>query len=514
MIGRLIDRLVSVFAPQAAVQRAHARRVLERSFDSARSDRLTGHWNPSNKSADLWLLNDADKIRARARDLCANNAYARGIVRALVRNVVNTGIRPQAKTGDKQFNRDAEKLWSRWCEVAEASGGMSFYELQRLVYKETKEAGEALVHFVNLDDDRSRPLPLALELIDIDRLASDEVFYSARGRAPNGNLIRRGIEVDAAGRPVAYWIYPQHQNDIYSTSYKPERMDAANFLHVFRRDRAGQTRGASDFAPIIIWLKQLGYYVENELQASAVASCFTAAIKTFAGAADGGLYDDIDSDATDTDGNTFEYLQPGLVARLMPGEEIETINPSRPNAQADAWIGLMLRSMAVGVGLSYERLTRDYSQTNYSSNRAADLEDRRDFRSEQNWLIRQLCRPIWRRFVESAVLHGSPGFPSANELIADYDEWTSHEWQAPGWEWVDPVKEQKASAEAIATNLSTLTEELGKRGKDTREVLEQKRADLELIDEVLGDLMPDPQPPEAATEPEVQPQDEEAMANG
>ena len=161
----------------------------------------------------------------------------------------------------------------------------------------------------------------------------------------------------------------------------------------------------------------------------------------------------------------------------MPGEDIEVINPSRPNAQADAWITLILRSMATGVGLSYERLARDYSRTNFSSNRASDLEDRREFRMDQRWLVSRWLRPPWAKFVESAVRAGVTGFPSPGEFAQDYHAWIRHEWQPPGWEWVDPLRQSQAAQIALESGLTSHSDELSVQGKSFASVVEQRKRD-------------------------------------
>jgi lambda family phage portal protein len=498
MIGEAFDHLVSWINPAKAARRSYARSVYRRrSYDGAKSDRTNDHWRPSNRSPDMELMSDANTIRARARDLTRNNAYARGIINALLRNVVGCGIVPQARVvtdaGEpiEVINDACDTLFDRWARVADAGNRLTFWEIQRLAYREVIEAGECLIHFTTIEDDRARPVSLALELIDADRLAED--YLALRRASPEaGNEIRRGVEVDSLGRPVAYWLYPGHPADLYSGFVTPIRRPASEFLHLYRMERIGQTRGISLFAPLISWLKNLGYYVDNELQASAVASCFTAAITTMGGPADGGLLAGDETSSSDSDANQFEYLQPGMVARLMPGEKVETVDPTRPNTSAEAWINLMLRSMAVGSGLSYERMAKDYSKTNYSSARASDLEDRREFRADQEWLEYHLVGPVWQRFIETAVLEGKLSIP-AEQLVSDYDRYTAHAYQAPGWEWVDPVKEAESSQMALDSNLTTLADELGQRGRDLMDTLRQRQREKKLLDK-FG-LTPEPVAP-------------------
>ena len=514
MIGEWIDHITSWLSPTTAARRSHARQVYHRnrrSYEGAKTDRLNSNWRPENRSPDAELLGDANKIRARARDLVRSNAYAKGIINALLRNVVGCGIVPQARvTNDagepvERLNDALDGLFDHWARVADAGGRLTFWEIQRLAYREVIEAGECLVHFVQIEDDRSRPLSLALELIDADRFA-DDYLTTTRIAVGNGNQLRRGVEVDPLGRPVAYWLYPAHPQDLASIYIQPVRYPASEFIHLYKCDRIGQTRGISLFAPLISWLKNLGYYVDNELQASAVASCFTAAITTLAGPADGGLLSSDDSSSSDADANSMEYLQPGMIARLMPGEKIESVDPSRPNSQAEAWINLMLRSMAVGSGLSYERMAKDYSKTNYSSARASDLEDRKEFRADQEWLEYHLIGPVWRRFVEMATLEDSerPATDqklqlSPTQLISAYERFTAHAYQPTGWEWVDPVKEAESSQLALAMNLTTLADEAGAKGKDWIDILRQRKREKDMMASLgLDDMQADATPDESA----------------
>ena len=488
-MSNIIDKMIGFFSPATALRRMQFRRVynhanrnedqLNRAFEAAKIDRLNKNWNAQNRSADSELYDDADTIRARARDLVQNNAYAKGVVRAKVRNIIGAGIKPQSRVElpdgkpNEKFNNAAEKLWNRFQRVIDVTGRQSFYEMQQSIIAEVTEAGEVLVQFVEINDP-TRPLPFGLEMIDVDRLSGSELY----GNSDNGNEIRRGVEIDAQGRTVAYWLYPYHPNGLNVYQSNPVRHDASNFIHLFRPNRVGQTRGVSEFAPIVRWCKNLDRYMDNELTSSTIASCFSVAIKTISAGADGGIVGESSDDGQDSNGNAFEYLEPGIVARLFPDEEIQVIDPSRKQSDAVAWLTLMQRAMGVGVGLSYERLTRDYSQTNYSSNRASDLEDRREFRMEQQWLIRQLCIPVWERFISTAVLAGKDGFPDSVEYLANFSDWTQHEWQPPGWEWVDPLKEVKATTMAIDANLTTVAKETLKRdGSDWRANFKQRETE-------------------------------------
>ena len=118
----------------------------------------------------------------------------------------------------------------------------------------------------------------------------------------------------------------------------------------------------------------------------------------------------------------------GLIAELL----------TRPECADNfaEYMRVQLHAIAAGVGLTYELLTGDLSQVNYSSIRAGLIEFRRRMEALQ-WqlLVPGLCRPVWQRFVETAQAAGllPPGAIEA-------------EWTAPRFEAVDPLKDVQAAA--------------------------------------------------------------------
>ena len=499
MIGRLIDSLVSAVSPLSGLRRAQARKLL-RSYQGGEPSRVASARNPKNQPADMELMGPfgADRLRAWARDMVRNNAYAWGVVDTIVSSVVGCGIKAQSTyetpEGEdiEELNDVRDKVWSEWCEVCDVNGQYTFEEMQAAIQREIVEAGEVLVRIVrtpeNVFHGILRPVPLALELIEADRLAGDKDTYAARLSADSGNRIIRGVEVDDLGKPVAYWIYKDHPLQPYAFTRTPERIPANEVLHLFRRDRVGQTRGVTWFAPALSWIRDLGTYVDNELQASAVASCFTVAIKSHTPI--GNLFDPDGGTGTDAAGNRQRYVEPGMIMELAPGEDVVGLNPGRPNAGAEPWIGLILRGIAVGTGLSYEVVARDYSQTSYSSSRTSQLEDRRRFRCWQQYLIRHLLQPVWDAFSDAAAISAIQGFATSTELLEDRRKFAPVEWQTPEWEWVDPQSEQTASEMALNSFTDTYQNVLGSRGRSFRSVFYQ-RAKEERMRKKLGLITPE-----------------------
>jgi lambda family phage portal protein len=198
----------------------------------------------------------------------------------------------------------------------------------------------------------------------------------------------------------------------------------------------------------------------------------------------GGLADPDGRSGTDSVGNREKMLEPGMIMELAPGEDVVGINPGRPNTGAETWIKLILRGIAVGTGLSYETVARDYSQTSYSSSRTSQLEDRRRFRCWQQYLIRHFLQPVWDEFFTSAALSGVDGFPSSAELLDNRRGVAPVEWQTPEWEWVDPQSEQQASESALNSFTDTYANVLGARGLSYRSVFYQRAKENRLMEKL------------------------------
>jgi hypothetical protein len=213
-------------------------------------------------------------------------------------------------------------------------------------------------------------------------------------------------------------------------------------------------------------MRDLATYVDNELQASAVASCFTVFIKS--DNPTGSLLAPEGEDTVDSNGNQLDHIEPGIVTRLAQNEDVSFANPGRPNSASEPWINLMLRGISAGTGTNYEAVAKDFSKTSYSSSRTSKLEDRPRIKRWQNHVVWHFCQPVWDEFMNAAARQGLNGFPSSTELLEDRRAVSPVEWQLPEQEWVDPAGEQSAAYDSISAYMSTYQDELGSRGRSWR----------------------------------------------
>ena len=138
----------------------------------------------------------------------------------------------------------------------------------------------------------------------------------------------------------------------------------------------------------------------------------------------------------------------------------------------------MLREVAAGVGVSYETLSRDYSQTNYSSSRLALLDDRDQWRVLQTWLIEKFLKPIFNEWLDHAVLSGELVLPGYFE---DKDRYRAVRFKPRGWTWVDPAKEVAAYINARNAGFMSDTDVVAAigNGQDYDDICRQRAKDRE-----------------------------------
>jgi lambda family phage portal protein len=514
-----IDSIVSFFSPRSGFRRKMYREAINVSrkfgaYRGSRRDRLYSSWLPRGGSADETLLPELSEMRERSRDLNRNDAHASGITSTMTTNVIGTGIRPQSRVDDEtlgiseksaaNFQKKAERSWKKWLPFADAGERMDFYEIQQLVDRQILENGEAVVIPFMLKD-KSRPYSLALQVIESDRLETPSEKRSDKS-------IRGGVRIGENGEPVSYFIQKNHPGDFrYGDKDKkfieiPAKNEYVrkNVFHLYPVLGSGQTRVVPFFAPVLTYFKDLAEYAEAELVAARIAACFSLFITSEASMdiAVNSAYERNSSD------QLVESLEPGMIKHLMPGESITSFNPQRPGATFEPFVERILRAISAALGLPYELVAKDFSKTNYSSARAALLEARRYFKVKQEWLARKLCQPVWDMVMEEAYLNGELG------AISFYEKrrwWTGATWIAPGWEWVDPLKEAKAAEVGLKNGIVTHADLYSAQGKDWEESFEQRKRELDKMNE-LG-LPQNTDTAKEKEEPEEDEDDEEEKEN-
>lgn len=501
------DRLVLLLAPERGMRRMAARaatrtllltdgRLQRRHYDAAGGGRRTAGWQRRATDANAAAAASLAILRELSRDLRRNNGWARRAIQVIANNCVSWGIEAKPMAASDALADDALALWRAWSNsvACDFDGRLPFSGLQRLVMQTVAESGEALIVREPANSSDGLPVPVRLRVLEPDHL---DVSKDAQpGRS---GPIRYGIEFDDRGRRVAYHLLDNHPGGSYPTNgtYSPSRrVEAANVIHVFQVDRPGQLRGVPWLATAIAKLNDYDDYEDAVLMQQKVAACFSAFVQDFDGAASpiGELVTD------ESTSEQLEELQPGHIAHLPPGKGITFASPP-PLTDHQTFSGTNLRRIAATLGITFEDMTGDYSQVNFSSARMARLSHWQNVEAWRwNMLIPSFCDRAFAWVMDAATqIEGWPEMPTAR-------------WTPPPMPMLEPDKEGMAYTRLIRSGVMTVSQAIRERGEDPTEHLAEYAADLAQLDalgivldsdarRVTGSGQIQPDDPDSAPEP-------------
>ena len=470
---------------------------------ASKDDARLAAWVPSPGSADADLLPELGTITSRARDMVRNHPIASGVRQTLNDNIIGSQLRLSSQPKYRMLGWDKDKAsewanqtedrFSTWAETTECDAART-QTLLGLTIQALSSAmmnGDAVALPVWLPR-KDAQWSTRLQTVESDRLATPPWLQ-------NDDTVRGGVKVDQYGAPMGYWIMKSHPGDKHAGYLSPDRnrwtyvpaftkWGRRRVIHLFDKERSGQSRGKSVFTAVMREFKMSGEYLGSELHA-AVANALIAAF----------LESDLDpqsvaelfgteqNEATSywksvADKWNRKKMESGLIQTLPVGTRLSSHNTSRPNVAFEGFMQAVMRHMAAGLNLPYELLLKDFSKTNYSSARAALLEAWRYFLSRRRWIKEQWLDPIYELWAEEAVNTQRIDAPNFYENKFAY---LNNRWIMSGRGWVDPVKEAKGAELRMALGISTQQDECGEQGKDYQETQDQRIRELkEAMDKV------------------------------
>lgn len=401
-----------------------AARVLTRGYVAARDPVGRPAWRAPRGSANEQVGRAALTVAARARDAVRNNPYASRIVDLWVANAVGTGVTTRwPKEGPQAA------AWAAWSEGlgCDAERTLNWPGLQGLAFRSVVESGEALLRFRQVRPTRANPIGLELLVMEGDRLD-----WSRTGRSDRGNRIQQGIEVNDAGAPVGYWLLPPQESvwGFGAAATPSEFVPASDMVHLFRRRRPGQMRDVSWLAPVLWTLRDLNQYEAALLRKAEIEACLAAIITDDTDEAVTGSAAHL---LTDARGQAVETFEPGMILYRRGMGSVEVVNPASGGSHVD-YAKRTLEAAAVGVGLTYDQVSGDLAQANYSSLRAGKIEFRQLLEQVQYaMLIPMLVHRVVERFHVAGAVAGlwGPQMPPVSHV-------------PPSPQMVDPLKDTNA----------------------------------------------------------------------
>jgi len=453
-----------------------------------------------NVTADMYL----DAVVRRSRALADDNPIIDGLLSTIVNNTVgSSGIYPEAATGDAEVDAQINEIVHGAMEGVDASREITLAESQARFVREVACGGEALTHVPIVDAFRGHARGPAIELVDRDLIPltmTGELLDGGNGAmgmisgaglfAGGKPFVRQGVEFDALGRRVAYYVYKVHPNDGFLGTQIAgpvidrdvvRRLPATSATLGFRPRRVGQVRGVPWIASTIRTVRDEDAFREAYLMLARTAACLSAFIKGYTPPVSrkSGIVGESapDSPFQDLAGVPFDRLEPGMIGILPPGAELQIASANLPPPTFAETIKLLHRSIAAGAGIAYSVLAHDYASATFSAIRAESLESRSGYRTIQSRNIwAQHSLPWYCAVIDWAWLSGKIKISAefARRLELNPRLIYKHSVVAPGWEWVNPQQEAQAAEAELRMGSATLAQICAQKGQSWRTVMAQR----------------------------------------
>jgi lambda family phage portal protein len=310
---------------------------------------------------------------------------------------------------------------------------------------------------------------MQLQILEADFIdqARDGIYSDyVETRLQSVRKTRLGVGLGEFDRWMGLWLWPEHPGEVTAmvnvSNYNSEFVPRDQLIHMFRRLRPGQVRGVTWFAPILTTARDLSDYIDACNVKAKAEACFAAFVTN----------DDSTGKIFDEQDEGIETLEPGTIKELRVGQDIKFAQPTS-TSQAETILMLDLQAMAAGVGCTYDQVTGDLRQANYSSLRAGKMDFWRLINQlQRHVVIPKFCAPVRARFIDRAILAGR---------LPDRDY--PCEWVVPAKEAIDPKKDLDAEIHEVRAGRVTPQQFIAARGNNWRRNIDEFETFFELAHE-------------------------------
>lgn len=492
---------------------------------ASRLNRDTMLWSAPDVPVDVEIGRSKTTADARARDQINNNGYMSGFVETYRDSVVGSEFRLMAKPNFKvlgldevwadEFKEYIEARWQLYAESddcwADAARRMTATEIVRLNVGMYCSSGEYLVASEWLKD-RQRPYKTAFNSLDPRRLCNPRDGMDTR-------YLRRGIVIDEFGAPQGYYLRTAHKRSPYREDtlarwdLVPARKPWGRKLvfHCADIRNPEQTRAVSRLVTVMKEMRMTEKFQDIVLQNAIVNATYAAAIESelprdivFAQLGEmgspgnagspigaGPLIDYIKTflaGAADFHDNSKNLALDGVkIPHLFPGTKLNLQPAGNPGGVGTNFEASFLRHISRALGISYEEFSGNFSDTNYSSARAAIATTERSTRAVKKQAADRLAQSMYTNWLEEELNRPGSEVPLPSNAPNFYEgmnraAYSQSKWIGSARGQIDEVKETQAAGMRIGLGISTVEDEASRLGKDWREIAAQRKRERDLND--------------------------------
>ena len=389
------------------------------------------------------------ELRQRSAQLFRENLYARGIVRRLVTNVINTGLTLEANPEESVLGLEpgaldewSERIEDRWHVWEKTPKLCDFHEqrtwgqIQKIVELEALVVGDIL-RVIRVDPTTGLPRV---------QLISGWLVSTPLGRTTlaQGNRIVDGVELDRHDRQVAYWIAQADGSHKRIPAFGPRTGRRIAQLIYGIDKRLDQVRGEPLLAIILQSLREIDRQRDATQRKAVVNSMLAVFIKRAeeklgSKPLTGGAVRR-DSGSVKKPGETksryYDIVKqhPGLALEtLQPGEEPVGFHNQGVDEKFGDFEAAIVQALAWALEIPPEILRLSFN-ANYSASQAAINEFKIFLNARRTDRGENFCQPVYiewmlgqamRRRIDAPQMLAAFRDPARREEFA---AWTMADW--------------------------------------------------------------------------------------
>ncbi|MBX9814070.1 MAG: phage portal protein [Sphingomonas sp.] len=423
---------------------------------------------------------------------------------------------PEAR---KRFISQAKRWFNNWAydhrKLCDAEGDHDFGGLMWLAYRHVTGPDAETFGVIHYEPDRRAEYRTRwatfVTVLDPDRVETPPL-QAVNDRVFQGRLM------DANGRMIGIYVRQRHPSESGQSentyTLVPRETDFGRPVawHYFQKSRGGQKRGITSLVTILrrttmldafdtVYLgaasirSQLGTYIKTKSSPQLVAENLAPAQAEAADMTYFGQKLDFYGKAKLRIGGSGGGQS---IAVLPPDDELKMEAVSGAIEDPGPYRNGIIREIASATGNTFASTAQNYSEANYSSERANKLDQWLGVTRQRVHFTAAPPTLIYAAVIEEAIALGliefDPSWPPFDENRAAY---CACAWTGPGMGWIDPLKEALAYKELLAMRVTSRQRIAAERGDDILEILDElamEEAEAEARGIELEPAMPGQQP--------------------
>lgn len=441
--------MIESIAPTWAVKRAEARarldlvgQTMQASARGALQTRTSTPWSTSvsYRGGTTAQRQNYSAMRDRGRRAFQENPIARSLLTTETDYVVGDGFTFQSRTGQKDFDRESEKLFPEWLDEADYRRMATRSDLFRMSWLEPRKDGSGGFLLIGGGAESQ------LQYIPGDKIGGRTSFSVQKLK--NGNMLQSGVETDAVGRPVFFHIEVEDEWGMR----KLERVPASDFIYLAHLQEPLGISGCTCYATIFELLDQISGYVDAVVIAARMAAIFGLIFKSDSSAKElSGLSAITNSNR---DQQKAAYLENGELRYVGSRDDVVQVQAHQPMNQTPDFIRAIFRLICLPFGLPIELGMKDVSQVTFISGRLGLRDAERNYKSKQNWLRSRGWYRIYEWWIARERKKQRIGLPTRFTAMIP-DEAYLYEFIPPPFPVADPLSEAQTELLEIAIGKRT-----------------------------------------------------------